>query len=121
MARERKIPLIDTGAVDRIRRGLIRVRSGIERISGRKVLFSDAAAAPFDAIILATGYRPDLRSMLPHHQDMFDASGTPTVSGRETPVKGLFFCGYLPVATGQLREIGIEAGRIARAIRSSDG
>ena len=45
-----------------------------------------------------------------------DASGTPLVSGRESPLPGLFFCGFHVAPTGMLREIGIEAQRIARAI-----
>ena len=37
----------------------------------------------------------------------------PLASGRTTPEPGLFFCGLIASPTGQLREIGIEARRIA--------
>jgi hypothetical protein len=36
------------------------------------------------------------------------------VSGKPTSAPGLFFCGAIASPTGQLREIGIEAERIAK-------
>jgi len=118
VAEDGKIPLLDIGTIDRIRRGLITVRPGIARISGADVHFDDGARAPFDVIIQATGYRPSLRSLLPDHQGVLDRSGAPIVCGRPTGHPGLFFCGHIAVATGQLREIGLEAERIAATIRA---
>ena len=40
--------------------------------------------------------------------------GKPLVSGKPTSAPGLFFCGAIASPTGQLREIGIEAERIAK-------
>ena len=117
----RKIPLLDIGTVDRIRRRMVAVRPGIKRISGANVHFDDGTHEAFDIIIQATGYRPNLRPLLPDHQDVLDRSGGPLTCGNTTPHVGLFFCGYIPVTTGQLREIGLEAARIARAIRVGDG
>ena len=118
VAEDGKIPLLDIGTIDRIRRGLITVRPGIARMSGADVHFDDGARAPFDVIIQATGYRPSLRSLLSDHQDVLDRSGAPIVCGRPTGHPGLFFCGHIAVATGQLREIGLEAERIAATIRA---
>jgi cation diffusion facilitator CzcD-associated flavoprotein CzcO len=84
VAEDGKIPLLDIGTIDRIRRGLIAVRPGIARISGADVHFDDGARAPFDVIIQATGYRPSLRSLLPDHQGVLDRSGAPIVCGRPT-------------------------------------
>ena len=58
VAEDGKVPLLDIGTIDRIRRGLIMVRPGIARMSGADVHFDDGARAPFDVIIQATGYRP---------------------------------------------------------------
>ena len=118
VAENGKIPLLDIGTIDRIRRGLITVRPGIARMTGADVHFDDGAHAPFDVIIQATGYRPSLRALLPDHQDVLDRSGAPMVCGRPTRHPGLFFCGHIAVATGQLREIGLEAERIAATIRA---
>jgi cation diffusion facilitator CzcD-associated flavoprotein CzcO len=115
----RKIPLLDIGTVDRIRRGMVALRPGILQISGANVHFDDGTHEAFDIIIQATGYRPNLRPLLPDHQDVLDRSGGPLTCGNTTPHVGLFFCGYIPVTTGQLREIGLEAARIAGAIRAA--
>ena len=53
VAEDGKIPLLDIGTVDRIRRGLITVRPGIARITGADVHFDDGTRAPFDVIIQA--------------------------------------------------------------------
>jgi len=82
------------------------------------VHFTDGTHEQFDVIIQATGYRPNLRSLLPDHQDALDSSGAPIVCGRTTCHAGLFFCGQIAVPTGQLREIGLEAARIATTIRA---
>jgi putative flavoprotein involved in K+ transport len=65
---------------------------------------------------MATGYRPALHDLLPAMARVTDASGTPLVSGCESPLRGLFFCEFHVALTRMLREIGIEAQRIARAI-----
>ena len=46
-------------------------------------------------------------------EGVFDGHGMPRVTGRATDAPGLYFCGQITSPTGQLREIGIEAQRIA--------
>jgi cation diffusion facilitator CzcD-associated flavoprotein CzcO len=108
-----RVPLLDIGTVAAIRAGTIEVRPGIERFDGGTVAFADGTSAPFDAVILATGYRPDLRTLLPEVDGVLDAAGQPRVSGGPTGKPGLYFCSFHVSPTGQLREIGIEAKRIA--------
>ena len=50
--------------------------------------------------------------------DVFDAQGMPRVTGRPSCAPGLYFCGQITVPTGQLREIAIEAERIAEHAKS---
>lgn len=107
------VPLIDIGTLAKIRDGSISIRSGIERFTYDGVKFTDAQAEQFDTVILATGYRPDLRRLLPDVPDVFDRHGMPTLTGQATAAPGLYFCGQITVPTGQLREIAIEAQRIA--------
>jgi cation diffusion facilitator CzcD-associated flavoprotein CzcO len=108
-----RVPLIDIGTVARIRDGSIKVRGGIDRFTSDGVVFAGGREEKFDAIILATGFRPDLRRLIPGVDDLFDAHGMPRVTGRATDAPGLYFCGHITSRTGQLREIGIEAQRIA--------
>ena len=111
---DHRVPLLDVGTLARIRDGSIAVRGGIERFTRDGVAFVDAPAQPFDSVILATGFRPDLRTLLPDARGVFDDHGMPWLTGQATAEPGLFFCGLIASPTGQLREIGIEARRIAQ-------
>lgn len=117
IAEDHRVPLLDVGTLDGIRRGAIGVRGDIVRFTGEGVAFAgpqgETRDESFDAVILATGFRADLRELLPQAADTLDGRGAPRVTGSPTGQPGLFFCGQIPSPTGQLREIGIEARRIA--------
>ena len=108
-----RVPLIDIGTLDRIRDGSIKVRGGIDRLTPDGVVFADGTSEDFGAIILATGFRPDLRPLVPDVDGVFDRRGMPLLTGQATSAPGLYFCGQITSPTGQLREIGLEARRIA--------
>ncbi|WP_146344144.1 flavin-containing monooxygenase [Phaeobacter marinintestinus] len=116
-----RIPLIDIGTLGAIRDGKITVRPGVDRIDGDTVHFVDGETGAFDAILLATGYRVDLRAMLPDTPQVLSAAGKPLVSGGESGAPGLFFCSYKASAEGQLRQSGMEAEEIARLVGTQGG
>jgi len=97
-----RIPLIDIGTLKLIRDGKIRILGAVQSLSEDAVTFEDGSVHPFDAIILATGYRPGLERFLAAGTDM------------HTP--GLYLCGFKVTPTGMFREIGFEARRIADEI-----
>lgn len=111
-----RIPLIDVGTVKLIKRGQITVVPGIERFTEDGVIFTDGKRGKFDAVILATGYRPQVNKFLEGASLACDENGSPLSSGYETPIPGLYFCGYYVSPSGMLREIGLEARRISSAI-----
>ena len=112
-----RVPMIDIGTLGKIRDGSIKVRGGIDRLTNDGVVFDDGKEEGFDAIVLATGFRSDLRRLIPVSPGVFDRDGLPRVTGRATEVPGLYFCGQIR-STGQLREIGIEAQRIAGSVKA---
>jgi cation diffusion facilitator CzcD-associated flavoprotein CzcO len=112
-----RVPLIDIGTLAKIRNGSIKIRGGIDCFTADGVVFADGREEKFGAVILATGFRPDLRKLLPDVDGVFDAHGLPRVTGRATAARGLYFCGQITSPTGQLREIGIESRRIAEDAR----
>ncbi len=112
-----RVPLIDIGTLDKIRDGSIQICGGIDRLTPDGVVFADGESRKFDAIILATGFRPDLRQLMPDLEGVFDRHGMPLVTGQKTRAPGLYFCGQITSPTGQLREIGLEARRIAELAR----
>jgi hypothetical protein len=100
-----KIPVIDIGTVKKIAAGEIRVAPGIAVVWEEGVEFMGGGKGRFDAIILATGYRPNYQSFLEFNL----ASG-------DSRKEGLFFIGFHNVATGLLHEISKEATLIAKYI-----
>jgi indole-3-pyruvate monooxygenase len=110
-----RIPLLDVGTVALARQGHIRIAPGIRRFTSEGVEFDDGSRAAFDGVVLATGYRPALAQFLEVADQVTNEAGVPPKSGRET-LPGLYFCGFYVSPTGMLREIGIEAKRIAASI-----
>jgi hypothetical protein len=111
------VPLIDVGTLAKIGDGSIAIRGGIDRMTADGVVFADGKRETFDAVILATGFRPDLRRLIEDHDGLFDRRGVPRATGKPA-APGLYFCGQITVSTGQLREIGIEAQRIAESAKT---
>jgi cation diffusion facilitator CzcD-associated flavoprotein CzcO len=112
-----RAPVFDIGTLARIRDGSIKVHGAIDRLTATGAAFASSGEERFDAIILATGYHPDLRDLLPGAQGVLDDRRLPIATGRTTAEPGLYFCGQITSPTGQLREIGIEAARIAALVK----
>ena len=107
-----RIPIIDVGTVDAIKQGRIAVRPGVARFTRAGAAFVDGRDAPFDAVILATGYRTGL-------DEIVDVPGVLDEHAHPigwAPRRGLYFIGFENVATGLLREIGLQAGALARDV-----
>jgi indole-3-pyruvate monooxygenase len=112
----RRVPLIDIGTVDLIRRKSIQVRPGIREFTPTGVRFEDGTEGSYQAVVLATGYRHQLGQLLGTLDGLVDATGQVTASGRETALPHLYLSGFYVAPTGMLREAGIEARRIADAL-----
>lgn len=109
-----RVPFIDTGTIGLMRAGHIAVRPGIQQFTRTGVVFTDGRNEDFDAVVLATGYRTGLRNWLDVADDVLSPEGVPCCSGQPVAAEpGLYFCGYHVSATGMLREIALEAARIA--------
>jgi cation diffusion facilitator CzcD-associated flavoprotein CzcO len=116
IARNRRIPLLDIGTMDHIRAGRIKVHGNVARFTGDGVVFDDGSSLDVAAVVLATGYRPALDEFLVEWRQVTDQAGVPHVSGTPTALPGLYFCGQFVSPAGMLREIGLEAIRIAASI-----
>ncbi len=113
-----RIPILDVGTIAQVKAGRIRVRPAVEEVLRDRVRFVDGRAGAFDAIVLATGYRPALDRFIDGFDAISDARGRPHRFGEETRTPGMFFVGFRNPPTGALREIAKEAPRVARAIRA---
>jgi len=112
----RQVPVIDVGTVALIKRGLVQMRPAITHFDHAQVCFADGHRESYDAVILATGFRTGLQSLLPDNPALLDAAGYPRALGPTASAPGLYFCGFNLVPTGLLREIALDALRIAAQI-----
>ena len=116
IVRHKKVPVLDIGTMSLIREGVIKIYPGISAFNSSGVQFSDGQFAPFDAVILATGFHPDLSDFLIDYKKVTDDTGRPLTSGRESALAGLYFCGFTVSPYGMLNQIGREARKIAALI-----
>jgi cation diffusion facilitator CzcD-associated flavoprotein CzcO len=112
-----RVPILDLGTIAMVKRGKIRVLPAVQDILPDTVRFADGAVHPFEAIIFATGYRPGLGNLIHGFETIADARGRPHRFGEETGIPGLYFVGFKNPPTGALREIALEAPRVARSIQ----
>ncbi len=106
-----RVPLIDVGTIDLITEGKIAVVGAIERFDEAGVWLYDGSHRTFDSVVLATGYRGDVR-FIDGYEQLIDDRGYPTSYGREAGRPGLYFIGFRNPPTGALREMTIEAQRV---------
>jgi indole-3-pyruvate monooxygenase len=111
-----RIPLIDVGTLPLIRAGRIAVRPGVARFTPEGVEFEGGGVEAFDAAVLATGFGHGLERFIEGAERILGPEGRPAASGRETALPGLYLCGFHVAPTGMLREISLEARRIADAL-----
>ncbi|MGA8514890.1 MAG: NAD(P)/FAD-dependent oxidoreductase [Burkholderiaceae bacterium] len=114
-----RVPILDIGTLKKIKDGSIRILPAVQEICQASVRFADGALHPFDAIIFATGYRPGLERVIEGFDAIADTRGRPHRFGEQTAIAGMYFVGFKNPPTGALREISIEAPRVAKAIRQS--
>jgi len=115
IALRRRVPLIDVGAIAAIKRGAIAVKPAVVRFTETGAAFADDSAGEFDAVVLATGYRPGLEEIL-DVPGVLDGEGFPRDWKGGGAHPNLYFVGYSQPATGLLRQIAIDARAVARAI-----
>jgi len=110
-----RVPLIDVGTIAAIKSGQIAVKPGVARLTETGAVFADGSATTYDAVILATGFRPALAEIVAI-PGVLDDAGTPRDWRGGGVCPNLFFVGYYQPATGLLRQIGIDAEAVAAAL-----
>ncbi|MEV6547515.1 NAD(P)/FAD-dependent oxidoreductase [Streptomyces sp. NPDC051597] len=118
--REGAIPVQDVGLIAAVRAGRVEPVAAVESFEGAKVVLADGSRVSPEAVVAATGYRRALEGLV-GHLGVLDGRGRPAVhGGRSAPgAPGLYFTGFTNPISGMLRELGIDAGRIAKAVARS--
>ncbi|MFE6285764.1 flavin-containing monooxygenase [Streptomyces sp. NPDC057877] len=115
--REGSIPVQDVGLVDAVRTGRVEVVAAVEGFEDGKVVLADGDRVAPDAVIAATGYVRALEDLV-GHLGVLGARGRPVVHGSRThrDAPGLYFTGFTNPISGMLREMAIDAEKIAKAV-----
>jgi putative flavoprotein involved in K+ transport len=113
------VPLIGFHLADAVRGGTIRVKPGVAELTATGARFTDGSEAPFDQVILATGYRAALGML----GDLVrvDECGFAVRRGRVVSADqpDLYFVGHNYDVRGGLRNIALDARRVGRMVRAT--
>ncbi|MFI6471944.1 flavin-containing monooxygenase [Streptomyces sp. NPDC050516] len=115
--REGAIPVQDVGLIDAVRGGRVEPVGAVESFEGGKVVLADGSRVSPEAVICATGYRRGLSGIV-GHLGVLDSRGRPLAHGARTVPgsSGLYFTGFTNPISGMLRELSLDARRIARTL-----
>jgi len=111
-----RVPLIDVGFVEALKRGRVTVRPALEGLTQTGVVFADGTREPFDAIIAATGFTTGLESLIDVPGVLDDLGEPRGISGEPTAQPGLYFVGFTHSLRGHLFEANRASLRLARSV-----
>ena len=111
------IPILDVGLIRLLKKGRVRVVPQIERFDGADVVLAGGQRISPDAVIAATGFSRGLEPLV-GQLGLVGSNGRPLINGDRThpSAPNLYFIGYTNPISGNLREVGIDARKIARKI-----
>ncbi|MFE7039233.1 flavin-containing monooxygenase [Streptomyces atratus] len=111
------IPVQDVGLIDAVKSGRVVPVAAVESFDKDVVVLADGDRITPDAVIAATGYRQALEGLV-GHLGVLDARGRPVVHGGRTPKQapGLYFTGFTNPISGMLRELALDARKIAKRL-----
>ncbi|MBK3568736.1 NAD(P)/FAD-dependent oxidoreductase [Streptomyces sp. MBT62] len=114
------IPVQDVGLIDAVRKGRVEVVAAVESFEDGKVVLAGGERIEPDAVVAATGYVRSLEGLV-GHLGVLDARGKPVVHGARSPkdAPGLYFTGFTNPISGMLRELAMDAEKIAKALAKS--
>jgi putative flavoprotein involved in K+ transport len=116
---DEQIPILDVGLIGLLKRGKVVVVAPVEGLEGTDVVLSEGKRIRPDAVVAATGFRRGLEPLV-GRLGLVGRNGRPVVHGRQDhpDAPNLFFIGFSNPISGNLREIAIDARRIAREVAS---
>jgi len=112
-----RVPVQDVGIVAAIRERRVEPVAAVASVDGAEVVLADGTRLRPDAVVVATGYRAGLEPLV-GHLGVLDGRGLPVVHGAHEPPgePGLWFTGFTNPISGMLRELRIDAERIAAEV-----
>ncbi|MFD9412228.1 flavin-containing monooxygenase [Streptomyces sp. NPDC059989] len=114
--REGAIPVQDVGLIDAVQKRKVEPVAAVASFEGDEVVLADGTRITPDTVIAATGYRRGLEGLVGHLDGVLDDRGRPRAHGARTETPGLYFTGFSNPISGMLREMALDAEKIAKAL-----
>jgi len=111
-------PTIDVGLIDALKAGRITVVGAVESFTKDAVQLADGTSVTADVVLVATGFQRGLEPLV-GDLGVIAPGGRPLINADEQlpGLEGLFFLGYSNPITGNIRQVGIDARKIAKKAR----
>ncbi|ESU48763.1 putative monooxygenase [Streptomyces sp. HCCB10043] len=105
------------GLIDAVKSGRVTPVATVASFDKDTVVLADGTRLTPDAVIAATGYDRALEPLL-GHLDVLDGRGRPVTHGGRSPkgAPGLHFTGFTNPISGMLREMALDAEKIAKRV-----
>lgn len=117
MQKDQSVPLLDIGTLKLIREKHCLVYDDINHIENKTVFFKSGRKDEFDAIVAAIGYHKGYeQDLLQVDKNRFEDLNVSVDKQKYFGKDGLYFCGFYVSPTGQIREISMDAQKIAKSI-----
>jgi len=114
-----KTPIVDIGTIKAIKAGKIKVVPAIKSVDKNGVHFENGDYHDFDAIIMATGYRPHVEKLVERGEELLDKYQCPKGPIANGYHEGLYFVGFDNYKLGGiLGTIFTDSETIVNAIKS---
>ncbi len=111
------VPILDVGLIDLVKKRRVEVVPAVQGFEGPDVVLAGGRRIQPSAVIAATGFRRGLEPLVGRF-GLIGPGERPVVHGpRSHPSSpNLYFIGFTNPISGNLREVGIDAKRIAKTI-----
>jgi putative flavoprotein involved in K+ transport len=110
-------PTLDVGLIKALKAGKVKIVAAVEKFTKDSVVLADGTSVQPDAVVVATGFRRGLESLV-GDLGVLARNGRPLVNADEQLAAhpGLYFLGYSNPLAGNLRQVGLDATKIARKV-----
>ncbi len=111
-------PTIDVGLIDALKAGKVTVVGAVESFTKNAVVLADGTQMQPDLVLVATGFQRGLEGLV-GDLGVIAPGGRPLINADEQlpGLEGLFFLGYSNPITGNIRQVAIDARKIAKRAR----
>jgi putative flavoprotein involved in K+ transport len=120
MARDDVTPTIDVGMIDALKAGTVTIVPAVESFTKDSVVLADGSSVTPDTVLVATGFQRGLEKLV-GHLDILSETGRPLINAdvQLIGLEGLYFLGYSNPIEGNIRQVGIDATKIAKRVSAT--